>query len=65
MEGVMDRAKGDTEAEVAMPVEAVVRVRRAIPAAATVICLATARKAKNAITVSSSSNSRRLSNNCT
>lgn len=57
-EGVMGRAKVDMEAEVAMPVEAVVRAKRATPVGAMVICLATAPKAKNATTVSSSSNSK-------
>lgn len=56
-EGVMDRVKVDMEAEVAMVVEAVVRVRRAIPVGAMAICLATAPKAKNAIIVSYSCNS--------
>jgi hypothetical protein len=53
-EGVMDRAKADMEAEVAMPVEAVARARRATPVEAMVICLATAPKVRNVITVSSS-----------
>lgn len=54
MEGVMDKAKGDTEAEVVTIVVAAVRVRLATPVEAMVICLATAPKAKNVITVSSS-----------
>lgn len=53
MEGGMDRAKVDTGAEVATPVEAVVRVRLVTPVVAMVICLATAPKVKNVTTVSS------------
>lgn len=56
-EGVMVRTKVDTEAEVAMAAEAVVKVRRATPVGAMVICLVTVPKAKSAITVSFSSNS--------
>ena len=64
-EGVMDRAKVDMEEEeVAIPVEVVVRVRRATPVGAMVICLVTALKVKNATTVSSSSSLRRSSTNC-
>ena len=63
MEGVMDRAKVDTEAEVVTTVEAAVRARRATPVGAMVICLATAPKAKNVITVSLPATCERSSNN--
>lgn len=59
-EGVMDRAKVDTGAEVAMEVEAVVRVKRATPVEVMVTCPATAPKVKNVIIVSPSYNSRKV-----
>lgn len=60
MEGVMDRVKVATEAEVAMEVEAVVRVKRATLAEVMVTCPATALKAKNVIIVSPSGNARKI-----
>jgi hypothetical protein len=54
MEVVTDRAKGVTEAVVGTPAEAVARVRLVIRVGGMVICLATAPKAKNVITVSPS-----------
>lgn len=61
-EEVMDRAKAGMGAEVAMVVEPVAKARHATPVEVMVICLATAPKAKNVITVSFSPKSPKPSN---